>query len=109
MTYLLASEHILEGLKIALDNLDEVVALIRNAEDPVTAREGLMDSTRRSVVKAIIWNVMGLAVMALVGLAMTGSLAVGGEHFGGTTRVRMSVGLEDIADILADIEQALAG
>ena len=35
-------EHILEGLKIALDNLDEVVKLIRNAEDPVSAREGLI-------------------------------------------------------------------
>ena len=37
-----------------------------------------MDSPRRSLVKALIWNVMGLAVMAGVGLAMTGSLAVGG-------------------------------
>ena len=35
-------EHILEGLKIALDNLDEVVKLIRNAEDPLSAREGLI-------------------------------------------------------------------
>ena len=37
-----------------------------------------MDSPRRSLVKALIWNVMGLVVMAGVGLAMTGSLAVGG-------------------------------
>ena len=35
-------EHILEGLKIALDNLDEVVKLIRNAEDPASARERLI-------------------------------------------------------------------
>jgi len=35
-------EHILEGLKIALDNLDEVVKLIRNSEDPLSAREGLI-------------------------------------------------------------------
>jgi len=34
--------HILEGLKIALDNIDEVVALIRKSKDVVTAREGLM-------------------------------------------------------------------
>ncbi len=33
--------HILEGLKIALDNLDEVIALIRKAKDGPTAREGL--------------------------------------------------------------------
>ncbi|MEM7112883.1 MAG: PLP-dependent aspartate aminotransferase family protein [Chloroflexota bacterium] len=43
-----------------------------------------------------------------VSLGDAGSLAVGGEHFGGPTRVRMSVGLEDIVDILADIGQALA-
>lgn len=43
-----------------------------------------------------------------VSLGDAGSLAVGGEHFGGETWVRMSVGLEDIVDILADLEQALA-
>ena len=45
-------EHILEGLKIALDNLDEVVKLIRNAEDPFTAREGLMSTFALSEVQA---------------------------------------------------------
>jgi DNA gyrase subunit A len=35
--------HILEGLVIALDNLDEVIALIRGAADPSTARDGLME------------------------------------------------------------------
>jgi DNA gyrase subunit A len=34
--------HILEGLRIALESLDEVIALIRAAKDPVVAREGLM-------------------------------------------------------------------
>lgn len=34
--------HILEGYLIALDNLDEVIALIRASKDPDTAREGLM-------------------------------------------------------------------
>ncbi len=34
--------HILEGLKIALDNLDAVIALIRAAESPDMARAGLM-------------------------------------------------------------------
>ncbi|MFQ5541728.1 MAG: DNA topoisomerase (ATP-hydrolyzing), partial [Candidatus Binatia bacterium] len=36
--------HILEGLKIALDHLDQVIALIRQSKDPRTAKEGLMDS-----------------------------------------------------------------
>ena len=35
-------EHILEGLKIALDNIDEVVALIRNSANVDEARTGLM-------------------------------------------------------------------
>ena len=37
-----------------------------------------METRRRSLVKAVIWNLIGLAVMALVGLAATGSAAVGG-------------------------------
>ncbi|WP_170402681.1 DUF2061 domain-containing protein [Ruegeria arenilitoris] len=37
-----------------------------------------METRRRSVVKAIIWNAMGLAVMTVVGLIATGSAAIGG-------------------------------
>lgn len=37
-----ARAHILEGLKIALDHLDEVIALIRAARSPLEARDGLM-------------------------------------------------------------------
>ncbi len=36
--------HILEGLKIALDNIDEVIAIIRGSKDANHAREGLMNS-----------------------------------------------------------------
>jgi DNA gyrase subunit A len=34
--------HILEGLKIALDNIDEVIAIIKGSKDTETARTGLM-------------------------------------------------------------------
>ncbi|MBL7857474.1 MAG: DNA gyrase subunit A [Cyclobacteriaceae bacterium] len=34
--------HILEGYLIALDNLDEVISLIRSSKDPETAKEGLI-------------------------------------------------------------------
>lgn len=34
--------HIVEGLRIAIDNLDEIVTLIRNSKDRETARNGLM-------------------------------------------------------------------
>ena len=45
-------EHILEGLNIALDNLDAVVKLIREAEDPVSARENLISTFALSEVQA---------------------------------------------------------
>ncbi len=35
--------HILDGLKIALDNLDRVIKLIRGSESPAEAKQGLMD------------------------------------------------------------------
>ncbi|NIT12753.1 MAG: DNA topoisomerase 4 subunit A, partial [Candidatus Dadabacteria bacterium] len=34
--------HILEGLKIALDNIDEVIALIKKSKSPADARDGLV-------------------------------------------------------------------
>ena len=39
----LARSHILEGLLIALDNIDEVIALIRASADGNAARNGLME------------------------------------------------------------------
>lgn len=36
--------HILEGLTIALDNLDAVIQLIKSAPDPVEAKQGLIDT-----------------------------------------------------------------
>ncbi len=37
-----------------------------------------MESGRRTILKAIIWNVIGLFTMATVGFIATGSLATGG-------------------------------
>lgn len=44
--------HILEGLLIALDHLDEVISLIRASADPEIAREGLMNNFDLSEVQA---------------------------------------------------------
>jgi DNA gyrase subunit A len=44
--------HILEGLLIALDHLDEVIALIRASQTPDIAREGLMSTFSLSEVQA---------------------------------------------------------
>jgi DNA gyrase subunit A len=38
-----ARAHILEGLLVALDNLDAVIKLIRGSDDPDSARQGLID------------------------------------------------------------------
>jgi DNA gyrase subunit A len=44
--------HILEGLKIALDNLDAVIALIRRSQSPDEARTGLMRQFTLSEIQA---------------------------------------------------------
>ncbi|SIT00639.1 DNA gyrase subunit A [Belliella pelovolcani] len=44
--------HILLGYLIALDNLDEVIALIRNSRDPETARNGLIERFELSEIQA---------------------------------------------------------
>jgi len=44
--------HILEGLLIALDHLDEVIALIRASQTPDIAREGLMTQFGLSEIQA---------------------------------------------------------
>jgi DNA gyrase subunit A len=47
-----ARAHILEGLIIALDHLDEVIALIRRSPNPKTAREGLVSTFALSEIQA---------------------------------------------------------
>ncbi len=44
--------HILEGLLIALDNLDEVIALIRRSATPEEAKNGLMENFKLSEIQA---------------------------------------------------------
>jgi DNA gyrase subunit A len=44
--------HILEGYRIALDNIDEIVELIKTSESPETAREGLVNRFGLSEVQA---------------------------------------------------------
>ena len=47
-----ARAHILEGLKIALDNIDEVIALIKNSPDNNTARDSLIAKFALSELQA---------------------------------------------------------
>jgi len=47
-----ARAHILEGLRIALDNIDAIVALIRASKDPAEAKAGLMAQFKLSDLQA---------------------------------------------------------
>jgi DNA gyrase subunit A len=58
--------HILEGYLIALDHLDEVIALIRAADDPESARQGLQDTFGLSEEQA--QAILDLRLRALTGL-----------------------------------------
>jgi DNA gyrase subunit A len=58
--------HVLQGYLIALDNLDEVIALIRGAEDTDEAREALMARFELSEVQA--QAILDLRLRALTGL-----------------------------------------
>ena len=44
--------HILEGFIIALDNIDDIIALIKKSKDVETAREGLMKQFKLSEIQA---------------------------------------------------------
>ncbi|TVR36801.1 MAG: DNA gyrase subunit A [Cryomorphaceae bacterium] len=58
--------HILEGLLIALDNLDEVIALIRASQTPEIARTGLMEKFELSEIQARA--ILDLRLQKLTGL-----------------------------------------
>jgi DNA gyrase subunit A len=58
--------HLLEGFRIALDNLDAVIALIRNSADPKVAKEGLMANFGLSDAQA--QAILELRLQRLTGL-----------------------------------------
>ena len=58
--------HILEGLKIALDHLDAVIALIRSSKDPKVAKEGLMESFGLTEIQA--QAILDMRLQRLTGL-----------------------------------------
>jgi DNA gyrase subunit A len=61
-----ARAHILEGLKIALDHLDEVIKLIRGSKNPADAREGLISQFKLSQVQA--QAILDMQLQRLTGL-----------------------------------------
>ena len=61
-----ARAHILEGLKIALDHLDAVIALIRASKSPAEARDGLM--TRFGLSQVQSQAILDMQLQRLTGL-----------------------------------------
>ena len=52
-------------------------------------KEQALETSQRSLVKALIWQVLGLSVMLIVGYLYTGSLASGGAMAGINTLIGM--------------------
>jgi DNA gyrase subunit A len=82
-----ARRHILEGLKIALDHIDAVIALIRAAKNPGEAREGLIAQFALSQIQA--QAILDMQLQRLTGLE------------------RQKI-LDELAELLKAIERLLA-
>jgi len=83
--------HILAGLKIAIDNLDQAIALIRAARDPASAREGLMTAFGLSQLQS--QAILEMRLQRLTGLERDKIVA----EYGDTERA-----IEGLRQILAD-------
>lgn len=82
--------HILQGLLIALDNLDAVIALIRAARDPDTAKTGLMEQFELSEIQARA--ILDMRLQRLTGLE----------------REKIVKEYEEIMVLIADLKDILA-
>ena len=78
-----ARAHVLEGLLIALDGLDEIIALIRAAADRDAAREQLVGRFGLSVIQA-----SAILDLRLAQLTALESDAIKAEHADVTERIR---------------------
>lgn len=58
--------HILEGLRIAIDNIDEIIELIKTSKDPETAKKKLIDRFKLSEIQA--QAILDMRLQRLTGL-----------------------------------------
>ena len=75
--------HILEGLLVALDNLDQIISIIRHAADGETAREALIDTFELTRPQA--QAILDLRLQKLTGLERD---KVKEEHAGLLARIK---------------------
>ncbi len=85
-----AHMHILEGLKIAIDNIDAVVDLIRSSKDTETAKTGLMESFDLSPIQA--QEILNMRLSKLTGLE----------------RDKLEAEMRETAALIARLEEILA-
>ena len=82
--------HILQGLIIALDNIDEVIALIRASSTPEEARTGLMDRFELSEIQARA--ILDMRLQKLTGLE----------------RDKLRAEYDELMTLIADLQDILA-
>ncbi len=83
--------HILEGLRIALDNIDAIIALIKASKDTETAKKGLMETFNLSDRQAIA--ILEMRLQRLTGLERE---KIEQEYN------ELLIKIEDLKDILAN-------
>ena len=86
--------HILEGLLIALDHLDEVIALIRKSVNPDDAKAGLMENFKLSDIQAKA--ILDMRLQRLTGLERDKIRAEYAELMKFITHLREILGDESI-------------
>ncbi|MGL4523260.1 MAG: DNA gyrase subunit A [Bacilli bacterium] len=91
-----ARAHILEGLRIALDHIDEIIALIRSSQTTAIAKEGLMDKFSLSERQA--QAILEMRLQTLTGLQRQ---KIEDEYQELVTLIR------DLKDILANEERVI--
>lgn len=85
-----AREHILEGLQIALDNIDAVIETIRNSETTEDARENLMQKFKLTEIQANA--ILAMQLRSLAGLA----------------RKELEAELKELKKLIGELESLLA-
>jgi DNA gyrase subunit A len=98
--------HILAGLKIAIENLDRAIAIIRGAVDPATARDGLIAAFGLSPVQA--QAILDMRLQRLTGLERDKIVAEYGETEKAIARYREILGDErEVSKIIVEELRAL--
>jgi DNA gyrase subunit A len=101
--------HILEGLKIAVDNIDAVIDLIRSSKDTDTAKTGLMQSfdlsarQAQAILDMRLAKLTGLEREALLAeIKEVGELIARLEAILSTEQSLMAVVIEELEEVKAE-------